>query len=312
MEVLIPHRVDYMVEGPVPIEDVIGTLYANQRLVTSYGELLGLIFDGLTVERADLRVRQISSSSLKEAFFVALLIVFQKELTTEVPPMVENLLGVKVDDSYDTLLTVGIMVLAFYGADYAYKRYTDQVGSEVIAAKLNDFTEQLAHLSGKPHGEVKRIVENYLSSKGRMKELAKAAIRFFRPSRNKNNEDIIVGNQTIDSETIKLVPNQVDLTALDAEDVTLPMYGAKVEIRAKDHDNDGSGWGGIIAEVSYKRRPIRLYPHISKEHLWTNDIVWADVLVTYRSSGNGDQEPVRYHITRVLEGPPETLADHPA
>lgn len=306
MEILLPHRVEYLVEGYVPIEDVIESLQAQQKIVSTLGELLDEVLDGITVQKAELRVRSIDTGSLKEAFFVALFLVYQAELKSEVPAMIEKWLGLPVDDRYDTLVTVGIMLLVFYGADYAYKRYTDQLGSERLKRQLEDFVSELSHVSGKSEAEVRKIVERFLGKSGRLREMAKAAIKFFRPSRNKRNEPIRVGDKQIETDVVSEVPNQVNLSELDTNDHSVPIYDTRIELRAKDHDNEGSGWGGIVHTISSKRKPVRLYPHVPKDFLWKNDTVWADVLVTYRTQDNGKQEPVRYHIMAVHEDRPHT------
>ena len=308
MEILLSHRVEYFVEGTVSVDDVIGTLQAQQRLVSEFGELIEVLIDGVQVQKAELRVRSISSGSLTEAFFVALFLAYQTELKKEIPPMIEAWMGLPIDDRYDTLVTVGVIVLVYYGADYAYKRFTDHLGSERLQSALADFTAELAHITGKSQPEISRLIDAHLAKKGRLKELAKASIKFFRPSRNQSNEPILVGNRRIESDIIKVVPNQVDLKDLDADDFSMPMLGTRIQLRAKDQDHEGSGWGGIVASISEKRKPVRLYPNVSKEYLWENDTVWADVLVTYRNKPDGGQEPIRYHIMKILEEAPSTPA----
>lgn len=308
MEIVLPHRVEYLVGGTVSIDDVIGSLQAQQKFVTEFGEVLGLVLDGVTVEKAELRVRSIQIGSLTEAFFVALFLAYQAELKQEIPAVIEAWTGLQIDDRYDTLVTVGVLVLVYYGADYAYRRLTDHLGSDHLKRALDDFVAELAHLTGKSQPEVRRIIEAHLAKKGRLKELAKASIRFFRPSRNQKNEPIIVGDRRIESEVVKEVPNQVDLNDLDADDFNVPVYGTRIELRAKDQDHDGSGWGGIVGSISERRRPVRLYPNVSKDFLWENDTVWADIMVTYRNKPGGGQEPVRYHVMKILDEPPT----HPA
>lgn len=306
MELVLPHRVEYYVERPVPIQDVIGTLQAQQRIVSDLGHLLEGVVDGIRVDRIELRVRSIEVSSLKEAFFVALLLTYQSDLQTEIPAVIERWTGLSIDERYDTLVTVGVIFLLFYGVDYAYRKFTDQLGSERIRKALDDATAELARMSGKSESEVRKILEKYLKKKGRTRELAKAAIKFFRPSRNQNNEPIAVGNKRIESEIVREVPNQVDLSALDKEDTTMPLYGTRIEIRAKDHDHDGSGWGGIVEVISSERKPVRLYPNVSKDFLWERDTVWADIMVTYRWFPDGPR-PIRYHIMNAYDEPPGDL-----
>ena len=136
MQIVLPHKVEYLVEGTVSVEDVIGTLQAQQRLIADFGDLLETVLDGITVEKVELRVRSIKSGSLTEAFFVALFLAYQTELQDEIPAMIESLLGVAISDEYDTLVTVGVLVLIYYGANYAYKRLTDHLGSERLDSRI--------------------------------------------------------------------------------------------------------------------------------------------------------------------------------
>jgi hypothetical protein len=304
VEVVLPHRVEYLVEGRVSIEDVIGSLQAQQKFISELGDVIALVMDGVTVEKTELRVRSIEIGSLREAFFVALFIAYQADLKEEIPPAIEAWTGMQIDDRSDTLVTVGVLLLVYYGAEYAYRRLTDQLGSDRLRRALEDIAAELAHLTGKSEPQIRGIVEAHLAKKGRLKELAKASIKFFRPSRNQSNEPILIGDRRIETDLVKEVPNQVDLNDLDADDFSIPVYGTRIALRAKDQDHDGSGWGGIVASISEKRRPVRLYPNVSKEFLWENDTVWADLLVTYRNKPDGGQEPVRYHIMKILDEPP--------
>lgn len=224
----------------------------------------------------------------------------QTELEKEVPPMIEKWMGLPVDDRYDTLVTVCFMLILFYGVDYAYKRFTDSLGSEKVKASIDELTDELARISDRSPDDVRRILERYISKKGRVKELAKAAVRFFRPSRNQNNDAVIVSGKRINADVVSEVPSSVDLHDLDSDDYSFPMNGVRIDIRAKDIDKDGSGWSGIVENITNRRLPLRFYPNVPKSYLWDHNLVWADVLVTYRRSG-ATQTPVRYHVVNVYD-----------
>ena len=49
MDVRLPHRVVYKVGEIVPVEEVIGTLQANQLLTSELGQMLERLFPGLIV-----------------------------------------------------------------------------------------------------------------------------------------------------------------------------------------------------------------------------------------------------------------------
>lgn len=304
VEVIFPHRIEYQVSETVPIEEVIGTLQAQLRAVAELPDIMEGLVDGILVERVELRVDEIVRSSLKEAFFVGLFITYQKELEKQIPAMVESWLKVPVDDSHKTIVTLVVALMLYYGADYAYKKLTNHIGSSAIKKKLDDLIADVAIASGKTETEVRRIVEKHLSKKGRLRDIAKASVKFFRPSRNQGNAPILIGDKKLEAADIADVPNQVDLKALDKNEYSQPMYGTRIELRAKDHDHDGQGWGGIVRSISETRKPVKLYPNVSKDELWDKNEVWADILITYRVIPNG-QEVVRYHIMKTLDPPPD-------
>lgn len=50
---------------------------------------------------------------------LALVVAFQDDLVGEVPPVIEDLFKVTVNDRYDTIVTVIFMIVVFYGAGLA-------------------------------------------------------------------------------------------------------------------------------------------------------------------------------------------------
>ena len=123
MDVRLPHRVVYKVGEIVPVEEVIGTLQANQLLTSELGQMLERLFPGLIVEKAKLEVRTIETGSLREYFFLAFVVTFQEDLKEEVPALLEQWAGLPVSDQYDSLVTAIVMLMLFYGADYIYLRF---------------------------------------------------------------------------------------------------------------------------------------------------------------------------------------------
>lgn len=289
---------EYLVKGPVEIADLIGTLQAQQVLAKEFGELLEITFDGLKVQRVELKVHSLTTGSVREYFWLAVFVAYQKELQASIPPMLEHLLGVEIDDSYNALVTVSMLLLVFYGADYAYKRLVDRRGSDKLAAQVDSLVEELAAFSHKPAADVRRLIDAHLGKKGKAKDIAKAAIKFFKPSRMQNNDTINVGQRVISPDVIAEVPFY-NGDALDKNEHGVPVYNTRIELNAKDRVRDGQGWYGIVKTISDDRKPTSLFPEVSRDFLWQHDFVWADVMVIYRVSPTGIQEPVRYQIMRV-------------
>lgn len=298
MEVTFPHRVEYKVVGLVPISEVVGTLYAHERLAAEIGPLLEALIDGVHVQKAEFRVRQIDVGSLKEAFFLALVMSFQEDLKKQVPPMISSWFGVEVSERYDTVVTVAVLTLLFWGAEYVVRKSVNAAGSAVLRAQIDDLIEQLAGATGKSQAAIKAMLEKQFSRPRKAKELGKAALRFFRPSRNQNNEPIVLDDREIATEVIAQVPNHVDPDDIADEIPPQALTGVRVDIHAKDKDQDARGWAGYVRTVSDERLKIELFPPITPKDLWDQDCVWADVLVQYKEK-RGEIVPHLVHIVRI-------------
>jgi hypothetical protein len=303
MEITFPHHVEYKVAGTVPISEVIGTLYAHERLAAEICPLLESLIDGVHVQKAEFRVRQIDVGSLKEAFFLALVMSFQEDLKKQVPAMISSWFGVEVTERYDTVVTVAVLTLLFWGAEYVVRKSVNVAGSVVLRAQIDDLIEQLADATGKSQAAIRAILEKQFSRPRKAKELGKAAIRFFRPSRNQNNEPIVLDGREIATDVIAQVPNHVDPDDITDEIPPQALTGVRVDIHAKDKDQDAKGWAGYVRTVSDERLKIELFPPITPTDLWEQDTIKADVLVQYKEKG-GEIVPHLVHIVRV-DGPAE-------
>lgn len=311
MELVFPHRVEYQVPENVAIEDVIGTLQANQRLAYELGELFNSLFVGLTVEHASVRVQSVSIGSLREDFFFALVVTFQPELRKEVPAMIEGWLRTEIPEQYNAVVTIAVLTLLFYGAEFLYKKIENKSGSKELQEQLNYVIGELAVASQQSEARVRKELERQFEKKGRLKELAKAAIRFFKPSRVQRNAPIFVSNHKIEARTIAEIPYQIDVDSLEEGDRYSHLKGVRVELHAKDRDKGETGWAGIVPTVSDGRIKIKLYPDVRPDLLWERETIWADVTVVYRTNKQGVETPVLTYIEKVLEGPdPESLS-HP-
>jgi hypothetical protein len=104
VEIRVPHRILYEISDAAPVADVIESLLGAEALLQEIGPLLEGCIPGLHVEKIQVSVRSISQESpLKEIFWAALFITFQKDLEADVPKIVEDIFGVHVPDQYDTI-----------------------------------------------------------------------------------------------------------------------------------------------------------------------------------------------------------------
>jgi hypothetical protein len=311
LELVFPHRVEYDVPEAVAIEDVIGTLQANQRLAHELGELLNALFEGLTVEHASARVQSISIGSLREDFFFALFVTFQPELREDIPAAIESFLHADIPDHYNAIITIAVLTLLFYGGEFLYTKIENKAGSKELQEQLNYVIGELAIATQQSEARVRKELDRQFKKKGRLKELAKAAVRFFKPSRVQRNAPILVGDRRIDPQTISQIPYQIDVDSLEEGDRYEHFPGVRVQLHAKDRDKGETGWAGVVPTVSDERIKIKLYPDVRPDMLWDHETIWADVTVVYRTNKRGDEKPVLTYIERVLEGPdPKPLVDY--
>lgn len=295
---LFPHRVEYRFSGPVTVEEVIGTLRANQVVTEHLGTLLEELYPGLHVSSTQLRVNEVALGSLKELFTIALIAVYQKELEREVPLLISNLTGTDVPPEYNTLVTYSFLLLLYYGADFLHKLAIEKVDSTVLRDKVDVLISELSRATGRTEAQIKRALEAKFDRKSKLLVIGRAAYEFFYPSRSRSDEPIIVDELTIEQEVIKAVPKNVNLEDVEDDTRTKDLPGVDIEIRATDVDKDAQGWAGIVRTVSDKRMTMRLYPGVDREALRQKVHINGDIIVIYKDK-NGELKPTSFHLVRV-------------
>jgi hypothetical protein len=145
MEVTVPHSVVYETAGVVPIDRVIESLEAQRRLILEAIPVIEELVPALTVEKISISVGQISNQSpLRETLFVALFVVFQNDLTKEVPPLIQEITGVSFPPSYNTIITIVTMLVLFYGIDAAFRILAKRLGTSRASRQLDGVVAELA------------------------------------------------------------------------------------------------------------------------------------------------------------------------
>lgn len=304
MEILFPHRVEYKFNGPVSIPEVIGTLDATQHLAAELGHLLEAIVDGLVIERIAVQVSDIEEGSLKEYFILAIAMTFQDDLKKTVPPMVSKLLGVQIPDEYNTLVTACVVLLLFIGAELVTKR----LGSTVKTFRLKEQSDlliaELSRETNTPESRIRKALDDRFSKPSRARKLGRAAVQFFRPSRMRKNDPVLVGDKLIESDVVAEVPKE-DAGPEELEP-TQSLTGVRIEINAKDKDKGNVGWAGTIKNVSDRRLKMVLFPTVRREDLWNRDEVKGDVIVHFRPDGDPDGDGVSPYMFHILNVYPES------
>jgi hypothetical protein len=223
LQIEIPFRVDYQIDGVTPIEDVIASLVAIKLLIEEGGYNLPHFIDGFHVEKIQVNVTRLSQESpLRELLLVGMFLAFQKNLETEVPAMFEKITGTHVPDEFKTILTLSVLIVIFYGAAYVKDLMAAVSANSRIKTQLNEMVEDLASRTGKPASVVRAFLDERYKPKGRIKTLSAAAFGFFKPSKSQLNAPILVNERTITTETIADVPQDYSYEEIMDGDTSQP------------------------------------------------------------------------------------------
>ncbi|MCI0430424.1 MAG: hypothetical protein L0210_07780 [Rhodospirillales bacterium] len=301
MEIRIPHQVVYETPDAVPVADVIESLRGVQQLFDQMPPLLEGCFRGLTIERIELSVQQISQESpLKEIFWAAIFFTFQKDLEKEVPDFLEKLGAPVAVHDYDTLVTVIFCLMLFYGVDLLYRHAVKIGGDSKIRRHLDGLVTEVAQRCGVSEDRIRMLLEERYG-KGRVRQLMGSAIRVFHPSRRQKNSGMLVGHRRIEPEVVAEIPNDLKLLEAESHDTTDEYTNVEIELHAQDVDRAKQGWAAVIPEVGPNRMRLQLYPPINPEDIYTKKHIRGDVLIVSRPSDEGTMEPYLAHLVRLQE-----------
>jgi len=206
-EVHLPLSITYETEGVTPVADVITALQATDALVQDASSLLPSLIEGLHVEKCSLNVQRLTQESpLREIFLISLFLAFQDDLEREVPAVLEDLFNITVSDDYDTLVTVALLAIAFYGAglaiDAAKRTFADSLPKE----KFEDLAQVLAAETGKPAADIRSIIHAKFGKPSAAKRLVKSAKGVFLPSQKGKNAPMIVDRDRISRPYVSNAP----------------------------------------------------------------------------------------------------------
>lgn len=295
----VPLSITYDTRGTTPLADVIAALQAADIAINDAVSLLPTFVDGLHIERSQINVRSLSQESpLRELFLVALIVAFQDDLNSEIPPMIEDLLKVNIPDSYDSLVTVVTMIVLFYGAALLKDAATKVVEDSALRRQVNNLIAQLALRTGKTEDEIRRALDVKYGKPGPVKRLAKAVHGFFLPSQREGGVPITFDRDTVGSETIREIPYADEFDEKQDFEKYQSHNGVLLEIHAQDRDKINTGWAAIPIGISESRLRMKLVEPVTVHDLWTKDTIKGDVTIVLKLTGDG-YVPSEIHLTRV-------------
>ncbi|HWA30053.1 MAG TPA: hypothetical protein VG867_03095 [Rhizomicrobium sp.] len=298
MEIRVPHSIIYKVEKPVPVSDFIISLLASEQLLRDCAPLLEGCFPGLTVEKVEVSIGEITEGSLKEILIGTLFLAFQPALQKDVPMAIESLTGAHVPAGYDSIVTVIFCVLLFYGVDAVYTQLNKGAFSKRLRAQLKDVTTELSRECGLSEEKIAHILESKYG-KSRLRLIAHAATNFFTVSKRANNAPVMISNRNLDHEYVSEVPSDAQIEEGDVPEIVRQFENVQIEIHAQDVDRTRVGWAAIVPSVAPKRMKMELYPPIKPEDLYTKRHIRGDIAVVFEKKADGSYKPSLFHLMAI-------------
>jgi hypothetical protein len=301
MQLTVPLRIEYQTNAAVPIEEIIDSLLAVQTLVQESGRALEVLAPGLKVEKVTVSVQEITHGSLKEILLIGLFAYFQDDLHRELPPLIKEFTGVEVSKDAETLLVVLTLVIIVYGVGFMKDAAVAAVNKSQMAAWKEELVSELARMTGQTTAEISAALDQRFEPKAKVKLLARAATRFFRPSKSQNNAPILVGSRKVTTDIVSEVPDShYQETSTNEQGSERSMYhlGVELELHQKDIDHDGSGWAAVPKGVHDSRLPMKLVNGVKPEQMWGYNTIKGDIVILSRNEGDGFK-PYQIHLERI-------------
>lgn len=297
----LPLRIEYRTEGVTPIRDVITSLQAAEQLIGDGVELLPSFIPGLAIQRATVNVRSLTQESpLRELLLVTLIVTFQDDLKQEIPPMLERLFGLEISDQYDSILTVVVMIVLFYGVALARDAAARMLSEGPAKAQLRELERSLAEATGKTQDEVRTILKAKYAKPGPVKSLIRSVSGFFRPSHMENNAPIQLGSKTISREVVADVPYSNDTSEDDDFERFDPHSKVLLHLHATDVDKVNTGWAAVPKGVCDERLKMKLIPPVAPKDLFGKKTVTGDIVLISRMTADGFK-PAEIHLTSLTK-----------
>ena len=289
----------YETVDAVPIADIIASLQGVELALRETAALLPSFFPGMGVEKVEIAVREIAQASpLREMFFVAMVVTYQKGLEDEVPNAISQMTGAPIPDSLDTIVTFLTLTILFYGIG-AIKTLVLQATEGPAKRQLDRLIAETANLTGISEEDVRRKLDARYADKRTWKRLQDAVIGVFRPSKNQSSVAVDINGQTLPHEVMRDIPADYIIEHAEEHAPSRNFENVPLEIHAQDKDHGGKGWAAVIPNLADRRIPLKLMTGVPAADLWGTDRIRGDVTVIYERVADG-MRPKAIHLHEIV------------
>lgn len=295
------HAITYTNEGKIPVSEVAESLLANEQLIRLAVPLLEKLYPGLEIQNVEIHFKQASHDSpLKEIFGISLFAVFQEDLENDVPEIIEHLTGKAVPDSYDSLISITVFLILYFGADYLYSRFKGGK-SLAIAQGLTNTINVAGDYINLPPETIRQAAQDVFKGQ-RLQTLAKSVKGAILPAKSDRNAKIITdADVEFTPQAINDFPSDIDFEYEDDNEKTEPYQNVRISLRATDIDKNNVGWAGTVGKISDARLKMEVYPTIDLKKLHGKKSIVGNIILVSRKQPNGSYKPVTFHLVDIHE-----------
>lgn len=307
MDATLLHGMQYDVIKPVAVEDVIKSLEANAKLINRSTVLLAELFPGIKFESATVSVRSLSQESpLKEIFALALVVAYQKELEAEVPALFEKLTGIHVSSSYDTLLTVLVMLIAIYGIDKAYETLFPGRDKKEITDTQGSLLAKASAVTGIAAERIRDAVGVLFTGRTHRATVI-ASQKLFAPTRGQLPSAIRTpqGEVLVRANAVALAQSAAGIPYEGSDDDEKPRQDSDfkrnvtIVLHAMDRDRKKTGWAGHVPGLFDERIPMDLEKSLDPDTLFGKSEINGDILLITEEDEEGAMRPKNFLLVQA-------------
>lgn len=302
MDITIPHTVVYDFDGRASVAEVAKSLVAQERLVREALRVLEEVFPNLTIEASRIEFRGATQNSPFTTNMSALIVaVYASELGEDMPDIIQTLFGYDVPDSYDSIVSVLVLLIAIWGIDWVRQKIFPGKKEKELTAERDRLLEQASNRASVTQDQMEEAIEKAL--KKHKRSVMKAAADFFEPAKKHKARAVKAANAEVGEKALEAMPSDIDLAQYEPPAEFEQLEGVTVHFRAHDLDKN-KAWAATIDEVSSNRRPLHLAPDVRPEQLFDKKEIKGDVLVTSQLDVNGEYVPYLYYLQKVYDDEP--------
>lgn len=301
MEANLPHEVIYDTPQPVPIADVIESLRGTMLIAQDIGPLLEVLIPGLSVTSLTVTVVGLSQESpLRELFTLGLAGVYQDKLSPEMPEIIHSLFGVTISPEYNNLVSLLFITLIFYSCSFISTAAGKVVERPKTQRLLDDLISEVSKMLGQDESVIRNALERRYRKSGAT-SLLSAALKFLAPSKNQDNASLVINTKSFPHALMAEFPSYAQVKDDEPGLTSYPLQNVEIQLHAQDVDRNKQGWAAVVPTLSLRRIPMSLVPPMQPSDIYTQEVVYGDVLVEAKRNDEGDTVPIRIHLLRLQD-----------